>query len=154
MSDKDDIDRMIDSMVVDSPPAKKDQGSDKDCKEVCHTVCPGKKSCSGWCIPLYIHIFLSVLQFATIMMMQVYHPRKREYVNAPASVKARYAAICVVWNVLVGFAMYYLCKYCHQGWAWFVLLLPIILNTLILLLLVVTILYVSRHRRRHHQQSP
>ncbi|KKL64481.1 hypothetical protein LCGC14_2164610 [marine sediment metagenome] len=116
----DNIDQMIEEMVDEQPK---------------------QESCSGWCLPLYIYIFLAILQFITIMMMKIYHPGKQRYVNAPGSVKARYAIISIIWNTLVGVVMYYLCKYCHSGWSWFILLLPIILNTLIFLLMVIVIMY-------------
>nr|QBK87259.1 MAG: hypothetical protein LCMAC201_01610 [Marseillevirus LCMAC201] len=118
-----DIDQMIEEMVVEQP----------------------QQSCNGWCLPLYIYIFLAILQFAAVFMMKVYDPSKQMYIEAPKSVKTRYAIMVIVWNTLIGIVMYYLCKYCRSGWSWFILLLPIILNIVILLIMAIVIMYMKRY---------
>ena len=111
---KDNVDKIIESMV----------SSDVEC--------------NGWCTPLYIYIFLAVIQVGLIMTMKVYHPYHKRYVNAPGSIKTRYAMLTIIWTIFISLIMYYLCKYCHPGWAWFILLLPILLNIIMILGIILT----------------
>ena len=91
--------------------------------------------CEGWCWPLYIYIALAVLQLAAIPMMKTYDSTTKTYTAASTVVKFRYFITALVWNLLIGFLLYYLCKKCHNRWAWFVLLLPIIFDILLFLLI-------------------
>lgn len=34
----------------------------------------------------------------------------------------------IVWALLIGALLFWLCRECHTGWAWFVLLLPLIIT--------------------------
>jgi ABC-type xylose transport system permease subunit len=86
------------------------------------------KKTSGWCLPLYIYIFLAVLQLIGISMMKMFDKDKKEYKSIPLSVKLKFIVINIIWNIIVGLIMYYLCKNGYSGWSWFILLLPTILN--------------------------
>jgi hypothetical protein len=115
-----------------------------------NTLTPGeqranllKGDCSGWCWPLYLYIALSILQLLTIPMMKVYDPTTKTYTSAPVAVKVRYMLLSAVWNLFVGFLMYYLCSKCHSGWAWFILLLPIIFNVILVIMILVAVLAVN-----------
>lgn len=125
--DDDDVTKMIEEMVSETDTL---------------TLTPGERrayfvkgECSGWCWPLYIYIALAVLQLLAIPMMKVYDPTTKTYSAAPVAVKYRNMIVSIVWNVLVGFLMYYLCAKCRTGWSWFILLLPIILSVLLLIMI-------------------
>ena len=78
--------------------------------------------CSGWCIPVYIQIAIAVFQLVLIAVSRM-------------SSKLTNATMSLLWNIVITVILYYLCENCHDGWAWFVLLLPIILNVVATLLL-------------------
>jgi hypothetical protein len=42
----------------------------------------------------------------------------------------------LIWGILVGIVVYYLCQMKQFGWAWLVVFLPIILMTLIMLMFI------------------
>ncbi len=90
--------------------------------------------CEGWCWPVYIYIAIAVLQLVAIPMMKAYDSTTKTYTSAPTAIKVRYFIGSLVWNLLIGFLLYYLCKKCHNRWAWFVLLLPIIFDLLLFVL--------------------
>lgn len=85
--------------------------------------------CSGWCVPLYIYLVLAMVQIASILLTKSHIPWKT---------KVLYLAISISWNILIGSLMYYLCKQCHSGWSWIVLLLPLAINVISMFILIFT----------------
>ena len=96
---------------------------------------PINKKCSGWDWPLYIQIFITLCQLASVSCAKIYDPRAREYVPMPTTRKMSLVAGLLLWNAIVGTIIYWLSANCHQGWAWFVVLLPLIINFIALAIL-------------------
>tara|TARA_Y100000389_G_C17323972_1_gene444530 strand:- start:173 stop:484 length:312 start_codon:yes stop_codon:yes gene_type:complete len=83
---------------------------------------------SGWCLPVIIYIFLSVLSIlGTIIGMAT----NDTYKNKSVGLKILPVLTQVVWICLWTFVMFRLCCRDNTGWAWFVLLLPIIVGVVI-----------------------
>lgn len=131
---------------------------DKDNPRVCKMVCPIEQECvraepiheyekrmlephlcTGWCVPLYIHFAFSVVQAIVITQMKIYNQRLQRYTALPLAVRLRYLTFTTLWNIIIGIVIYYLCRTCHQGWSWVILLLPVILNLVMMLLLLAVI---------------
>jgi len=94
--------------------------------------------CAGNCWPLIIYITLVVIQLITIIFGEgsvVKVNGKEEKLN-----KTQTALATLVWGALWAYLIYYLCKHCHNNWAWAVLFLPVILaiGIIVLGLLVIT----------------
>lgn len=77
---------------------------------------------SGLCAPFIIYVVLSALSVASTLMYT-----KR----VDGTVLAQALAYVVVAAVL-----YFLCKTGHKNWAWFLLLLPLILFLVVIVLLI------------------
>lgn len=77
--------------------------------------------CSGWCTPLIIYLILSVLGLAGILRQEKEPFNKR-------------IACSLVWTLFWGLLMFELCNRCYEGWAWFVLVGPLVLVLLILVI--------------------
>lgn len=73
--------------------------------------------CTGWCIPVYIQIAIAIFQLFLIAVSRI-------------DSKINSATMSLLWNIIITIILYYLCQNCNEGWAWFVLLLPIVLNIL------------------------
>lgn len=77
--------------------------------------------CSGWCTPLIIYLVLSVLGLVGIFRQESKPLNKR--------------IVCaLVWTIFWGLLMFELCSRCYEGWAWFVLVGPLVLTLLLGLL--------------------
>jgi len=68
---------------------------------------------NGWCAPLIIYLSLSV-----IGMIGILRQPNKKMINILTS---------FLWTLFWTFVMYTLCKNCHSGWAWLILLFPLIL---------------------------
>jgi len=82
--------------------------------------------CEGACWPVYIQIGLAII--AIIMTLVNKGKNKLSQILGT-----------VLYALLAVFIEYHLCKNCHNGWAWAILLLPVILTVISLLLVVLTI---------------
>lgn len=76
-----------------------------------------KKLTSGWCIPFIIYIVISAIVILGFIL-------SRRSVGETIT----YVLIQLVWVVLFGLIIYWLCKSGKTGWAWFVLFLPLIIQ--------------------------
>jgi uncharacterized membrane protein YbhN (UPF0104 family) len=81
---------------------------------------------NGWCFPVIIYMFLSVLSIISAFY-------KKRTVQIVQIVQM------IIFNLLWGSLLYYLCAKCHNGWAWFILLLPVILIIIIYVILVMVV---------------
>ena len=92
-----------------------------------------KNKCNIWCAPLIIYLILSVV----IIITTFYREDYMIFSNQPYTITNRLTLMLsqvitvLIWSILMG----WLCKTCNEGWAWFVLLLPIILGVLLMILL-------------------
>lgn len=82
------------------------------------------KSCSGWCLPTIIYLFLVVI--GTILSL--FSPIQNE---VKISLAVKQLILGLVWTAF----LYVLCYTCHEGWSWFILLLPFILGIIAFVLL-------------------
>lgn len=98
--------------------------------------------CDGWCIPLYIYIFLAVMSLlATIRM----HMRDPEHLSTEIVVMS------IIYKIFWCGVIYVLCSTCHDTWAWVILLLPLIFIVLALFLLFGMLgeVLAHSHNRQH-----
>ena len=72
--------------------------------------------CEVWCLPTVIYLGLSLLSLALSVLDGRYSNIPRVYF-----VQAFFIAF---WTSI----MYWLCSICYSGWAWFILLFPLILG--------------------------
>lgn len=83
-------------------------------EEGCNILTCGNK---GWCLPVWIYLILSLIGLLG-------------FIFSKHSIAATMVYV-IVWLLviaLVVFLMYNLCKNGHTGWAWFLLLLPLIIE--------------------------
>lgn len=79
------------------------------------------KQCKGeTCWPMYIYLVLAVPGAIASFFVPASKKTSRQAQIAGAVAGA-------LWVALWAFIMWELCKHCHRGWAWFLLLLPVIL---------------------------
>lgn len=71
---------------------------------------------SGWCLPLMIYIIIVAIGIITTLFVG----------STPQQTAGAFIANIIV-NILIGILLWWLCKTGKVGWAWFVLLLPIII---------------------------
>ncbi len=82
-----------------------------------------KSKSSGWCTPVVIYIILAILSIvATIIAAFTKNGSKQT-----EDQKITNIVVSSVWMLFWTWIMYELCKRGHGGWAWFVLLFPILL---------------------------
>ena len=89
---------------------------------------PGEKS--GWCVPLVIYIILAII--GIVVSIIAAYKSKRSNTEKVSGI-----VMSVLWTVLWIFLMFQLCKRGHEGWAWVILLLPIIFWVIIFVLVFV-----------------
>lgn len=88
--------------------------------------------CKGFCLPLIIYTVLAVINIAFTLLFQ-----------GPGALGL------LIWSVINyvfwGGIMFLLCRYCHTGWAWFVLFLPLIIFIILLVIMLSlgTIVFIS-----------
>ena len=70
---------------------------------------------SGWCAPLIIYLIINVIGLVAMA-------RQTSEKN-----RAKTIATSLLWTLFWSFVMYTLCSNCKQGWAWLLLILPILL---------------------------
>ena len=80
--------------------------------------------------PLYVYIGLMAffIFFSLLQIIFQYQIDTNSFYTAIGS-----AIFNLLIILLVGVIIYFLCKECHSGWAWFVLFIPVIIWFLILL---------------------
>lgn len=106
-----------------------------------------EKICKGWCIPLFIHIGLSIIQLLFVLFKKTYDDNGKK-VTYPLSIRMIIFGIVLVWDILIGILLYYLCKHCHQGWAWVIILLPIILSFIMFVFIFIAAVSVASKFKR------
>ena len=77
----------------------------------------GKKGCGGWCWPFIIYLILSLITIIFFLFSQ-----------QSVGETVTYVLLQLIWIIIIGFIIYWLCKSGHTGWAWFVLFLPLIVQ--------------------------
>ncbi len=84
--------------------------------------------CEGWCLPAIIYVVLAVISLLLALLGDF-----TQYSEDDAY-KARLAIFIFhfVWVIFWTWILYSLCSYCHEGWAWFILLLPFIIGLAVL----------------------
>lgn len=85
------------------------------------------KTCKGGvCWPLIVYIVITIIALAIILSIP----------NLNAASKATTFAISLAWSLLWGFVLWWLCRYCHWSWAWFLLFIPFILNVMFFIIVL------------------
>lgn len=77
----------------------------------------GGAACDGWCLPAVIYLLLGVVGVIVQANMDGYNL---------ASLTTGHTLYVAFWTAV----LYLLCANCYVGWAWVVLLFPLILTTL------------------------
>lgn len=78
-----------------------------------------------WCLPFIIYVILSVIGFI-LMLSNLFSSTNKMTTGQ----KWMYLILSLVWLIFFGWLIWYLCRRGHNGWAWFVLFLPLILLAL------------------------
>lgn len=81
------------------------------------------------CWPLIVYIIITILALIVILFVP----------NLDGSSKATTFIITLVWALFWGFILWYLCRFCHWGWAWFLLFLPFIINVLFFIIVLLAV---------------
>lgn len=84
------------------------------------------KKSGGWCIPFIVYIIIS----AIVILGFIFSKR-------PMGETVTYVLLQLIWIVLIGLIIYWLCKSGKVGWAWFVLFLPLIIQIVWVVLVAV-----------------
>jgi hypothetical protein len=92
---------------------------------------PPEKKPSGWCTPLIIYLVFVVI--GIIMTL---------FTKGNLTQKFSNLIISVFWAGFWGIIMYELCRHGHEGWAWVILLLPILIWFAILFLILIGVITV------------
>lgn len=92
-------------------------------------------SCSGWCPPTIVYLILTTVA----IMFSVVHPDVQT-TNERISVVIAQILNGAIWTAV----LYWLCSICYEGWAWFFLLLPLVLAVVFMLLISSLILGLMR----------
>jgi cell division protein FtsW (lipid II flippase) len=77
--------------------------------------------CSGWCWPLIIYVIIVAISFISILISD------RQEISKDSGLIWN-----IIWAVIFGVILWILCKNCYEGWAWLLLLLPIIIMLVII----------------------
>ena len=76
------------------------------------------------CAPFVVFVVLAVI--STIIYLIIAATSRK----ADVSQVIVYLLFHIIFYILFGWLIYYLCKKGHQGWAWFLVLLPLILSSI------------------------
>jgi len=90
---------------------------------------PGPRCKNSVCWPLIVYIIITIIALIIILSTS----------NLDGSSKATTLIISLVWSVFWGFILWWLCRYCHWGWAWAILFLPFIINILFFIIVLLAI---------------
>jgi cell division protein FtsW (lipid II flippase) len=77
--------------------------------------------CSGWCWPLIIYVIIVAVSFISVIVS-----------NNPEMQKRTGLIWNIIWAIVLGVILYYICRNCKEQWAWFLLLLPLIIMAIII----------------------
>ena len=91
------------------------------------------KYCSGWCVPTVIYAILAII---SILINLFQAPPENIDRDQYIKYKLRNLLVQVVVASLWTLLMYWLCSNCHEGWAWFLLLVPFLFGLLLMFLVV------------------
>ena len=86
------------------------------------------KKCTWKCMPFIIYIILAVVSMLMTLMRKL--PDNLEKKNIT---KATILLSQIVGTLLWSGFIAWLCQNCHEAWAWFFILLPVILGVLLLI---------------------
>jgi energy-coupling factor transporter transmembrane protein EcfT len=84
-----------------------------------------QQSCTPWCWPLIIYIIIVAISFIVILVSK-----------KDKSMKENGLLWNILWAILFGLILYWLCSNCQNGWAWFLLLLPLIVLGVIMAIFI------------------
>lgn len=82
--------------------------------------------CSGYCTPFIIYIVISII----VILLNLTR-------NIPTETKVYVALRQLVFTLLWGGLLYWLCHICKQGWAWFLLFINLFLGIIILIVMAI-----------------
>lgn len=89
------------------------------------------ENCTGWCTPLYVQFALYIFSIISIVFSATGQ-------TSPSG-KTKHAIVVTIVYALLGWLIFYLCKTCRNGWAWFVVLAPFILIIVLIVLIVLAL---------------
>ena len=81
---------------------------------------------STWCWPFIIYIVLSIIGFISNIYLVFSNSGSTKKMSTGQGLA--YLIFKLIFYIFFGWLIYYLCKKGHTGWAWVVLLLPMILS--------------------------
>lgn len=87
------------------------------------------KTCSGWCLPTIIYLFLVII--GTLLSL---------FSSMDDQVKISLAVRQLIFGLVWTAFLYTLCYTCHEGWSWFILLLPLIIGIIAFIILSIYVI--------------
>lgn len=87
-------------------------------------------------LPAIIYVMLCIISIVATLFGK--NTTKQKAINA---------GITTAWSVFWGIIIFLLCYYCHSGWAWFILLFPIIALIFIILIVCVGIWEIKQNQQ-------
>ena len=90
---------------------------------------PEPKCKDAVCWPLIVYVVMTRIALIAILLVH----------NLDASSKATTVLISIAWATFWGFILWWLCRYCHWVWAWFLLFLPFMINVIFFVIVLLAV---------------
>lgn len=90
---------------------------------------PQPKCKNAVCWPLIVYIVITIAALIAILMVP----------NLDVTSKATTVLISITWATFWGFILWWLCRYCHWAWAWFLLFLPFMINVMFFVIVLLAV---------------
>lgn len=88
--------------------------------------------CSGYCTPFIIYVVLSVIVILLNLIRKI-----------PAETKVYITLRQLIFMLLWGGLLYWLCYICKEGWAWFLLFINLFFGIIILIIIALLLEWVA-----------
>ncbi len=112
---------------IDTQEGELGNNMDEDIDQIKAQPTPRCKNSPCW--PLVVYIAITVLALIIILAVP----------NLDSSSKATTFVISLAWAVFWGFVLWWLCRFCHWAWAWFLLFLPFIINVFFIIIVLLAV---------------
>ena len=90
--------------------------------------------------PIYILFIIAMFQIIFTSTMKKYNCRTRRYEPVPLYKRMIYTMLIILWNILLGYFVYYLCKQGMTNYAWLITLAPVFITLFLYFFIAVLLL--------------